>query len=117
MVLKDPDVFDIHRCLFIAIAKHLYKDTYTSEGIEYIATLLSYEKKYVKMVNNAIKDHEKKEKEKLLKLQKEKEEKERIERKRAKNLKRREQLRKRRIEEQIIIQKEAIIRVNDEKRK
>ena len=85
--------------------------------IEYIATLLSYEKKYVKMVNNAIKDHEKKEKEKLLKLQKEKEEKERIERKRAKNLKRREQLRKRRIEEQIIIQKEAIIRVNDEKRK
>ena len=45
MVLKDPDVFDIHRCLFIAIAKHLYKDTYTSEGIEYIATLLSYEKK------------------------------------------------------------------------
>ena len=117
MVLKDPDVFDIRRCLFIAIAKHLYKDTYTSEGIEYIATLLSYEKKYVKMVNNAIKDHEKKEKEKLLKLQKEKEEKERIERKRAKNLKRREQLRKRRIEEQIIIQKEAIIRVNDEKRK
>lgn len=117
MVLKDPDVFDIHRCLFIAIAKHLYKETYTPEGIEYIATLLSYEKKYVKMVNNAIKDHEKKEKEKLLKLQKEKEEKERIERKRAKNLKRREQLRKRRIEEQIIIQKEAIIRVNDEKRK
>ena len=117
MILKDPDVFDISRCLFIAIAKHLYKDTYTSEGIEYIATLLSYEKKYVKMVNNAIKDHEKKEKEKLLKLQKEKEEKERIERKRAKNLKRREQLRKRRIEEQIIIQKEAIIRVNDEKRK
>ena len=116
MVLKDPDVFDIHRCLFIAIAKHLYKDTYTSEGIEYIATLLSYEKKYVKMVNNAIKDHEKKEKEKLLKLQKEKEEKERIERKRAKNLKRREQLRKRRIEEQIMSQKEAIIRVTDDKR-
>lgn len=75
MILKDPDVFDIHRCLFIAIAKHLYKETYTPEGIEYIATLLSYEKKYVKMVNNAIKDHEKKEKEKLLKLQKEKEEK------------------------------------------
>ena len=117
MVLKDPDVFDIHRCLFIAIAKHLYKETYTPEGIEYIATLLSYEKKYVKIVNDAIKNHEKKEKENLLKLQKEKEEKERIKRKRTKNLKRREQLRKRRIEEQIIIQKEAIIRVNDEKRK
>lgn len=117
MVLKDPDVFDIHRCLFIAIAKHLYKETYTPEGIEYIATLLSYEKKYVKIVNSAIKNHEKKEKENLLKLQKEKEEKERIKRKRTKNLKRREQLRKRRIEEQIIIQKEAIIRVNDEKRK
>ena len=117
MVLKDPDVFDIHRCLFIAIAKHLYKDTYTPESIEYKATLLSYEKKYAKIVNSAIKNHEKKEKEKLLKLQKEKEEKEQIKRKRAKNLKRREQLHKKKIEEQIIIQKEAIIRANDEKRK
>lgn len=117
MVLKDPDVFDIRRCLFIAIAKHLYKKTYTHEGIEYIATLLSYEKKYAKIVNSAIKNHEKKEKEKLLKLQKEKEEKERIKRKRAKNLKRREHLRKKRIEEQIEIQKEVIIRANDEKRK
>ena len=112
MVLKDPDVFDIHRCLFIAIAKHLYKDTFTPEGIEYKATLLSYEKKYAKIVDSAIKNHEKKEKEKLLKLQKEKEEKERIKRKRAKNLKRREQLRKKRIEEQIEIQKKAIIRAN-----
>lgn len=112
MVLKDPDVFDIHRCLFIAIAKHLYKDIFTHEGIEYKATLLSYEKKYAKIVDSAIKNHEKKEKEKLLKLQKEKEEKERIKRKRAKNLKRREQLRKKRVEEQIEIQKEAIIRAN-----
>ena len=117
MVLKDPDVFDIRRCLFIAVAKHLYKDTYTPEGIEHKATLLSYEKKYAKIVDSAIKNHEKKEKEKLLKLQKEKEEKERIKRKRAKNLKRREQLRKKRIEEQINIQKEVIIKVNDEKRK
>lgn len=117
MILKDPDVFDIRRCLFIAIAKHLYKDTFTPEGIEYKATLLSYEKKYVKIVNSAIKNHEKKEKERLLKLQKEKEEKERIKRKRAKNLKRREQLHKKRIEEQINIQKEAIIRANDEKKK
>lgn len=112
MVLKNPDVFDIHRCLFIAIAKHLYKDAFTPEGIEYAATLLSYEKKYVKIVNDAIKDHEKKEKEKLLKLLREKEEKERIKRKRAKNLKRREQLRKKRIEEQVNIQKKAIIRAN-----
>lgn len=117
MILKDPDVFDIRRCLFIAIAKHLYKDTFTPEGIEYKAALLSYEKKYVKIVNSAIKNHEKKEKERLLKLQKEKEEKERIKRKRAKNLKRREQLHKKRIEEQINIQKEAIIRANDEKKK
>lgn len=117
MVLKDPDIFDIRRCLFIAIAKHLYKDTFTTEGIECKATLLSYEKKYAKIVDSAIKNHEKKEKEKLLKLQKEKEEKERIKRKRAKNLKRREHIRKKRIEEQIEIQKEAIIRANDEKRK
>ncbi len=117
MILKDPDVFDIRRCLFIAIAKRLYKNTFTPEGIEYKATLLSYEKKYAKIVDSTIKNHEKKEKEKLLKLQKEKEEKEQIKRKRAKNLKRREQIRKKRIEEQIEIQKEAIIRANDEKRK
>lgn len=71
-------ILKIHRCLFIAIAKHLYKDTYTPEGIEYKATLLSYEKKYAKIVNSAIKNHEKKEKEKLLKLQKEKEEKNKL---------------------------------------
>ena len=117
MILKDPDVFDIRRCLFIAIAKRLYKNTFTPEGIEYKATLLSYEKKYAKIVDSTIKNHEKKEKEKLLKLQKEKEEKEQIKRKRAKNLKRREQIRKKRIEEQIVIQKEVIIRANDEKRK
>lgn len=87
MVLKDPDVFDIRRCLFIAVAKHLYKDTYTPEGIEHKATLLSYEKKYAKIVDSAIKNHEKKEKEKLLKLQKEKEEKERIKKKTCKKSK------------------------------
>ena len=108
MVLKDPDVFDIHRCLFIAIAKHLYKDTFTPEGIEYKATLLSYEKKYAKIVDSAIKNHEKKEKEKLLKLQKEKEEKERIKRKRAKNLKRKEQLHKKELKNRLLFRKKQL---------
>lgn len=38
----------------------MYKDKYTLEGIEHMATELSYQKKYVKMVNKAIKDHNKK---------------------------------------------------------
>ena len=38
----------------------MYKDKYTLEGIEHMATELSYQKKYVQMVNKAIKDHNKK---------------------------------------------------------
>lgn len=57
MVCREPDVFDLHRCLYLAIAKHLYKQEYTTEGIEYKASELSMKKKYVKIVENAIKVH------------------------------------------------------------
>ncbi len=59
MVCREPDVFDLHRCLYLAIAKHLYKKEYTTEGIEYKASELSMQKKYVKIVENAIKVHNK----------------------------------------------------------
>ena len=64
MVCHEDDTFDLRKCCFIAIAKHLYKKEYTQGGIEYMATQLTYQKKYVKIVDKALKDYWKKEKEK-----------------------------------------------------
>lgn len=60
MVCHKDDTFDLRECLFIATAKHLYKDEYTWEGIEYMARQLSYQKQYVKMVDKALKVYGKK---------------------------------------------------------
>lgn len=75
MVCHEDDVFDLRKCCFIAIAKHLYKKEYTQEGIEYMATQLTYQKKYVKIVDKALKDYKRKEEEKAEKIRKEEEEK------------------------------------------
>ena len=75
MVCHEDDTFDLRKCCFIAIAKHLYKREYTQEGIEYMATQLTYQKKYVKIVDKALKDYKKKEKEKVERIRKEEEEK------------------------------------------
>lgn len=75
MVCHEDDTFDLRKCCFIAIAKHLYKKEYTQEGIEYMATQLTYQKKYVKIVDKALKDYKRKEKEKAEKIRKEEEEK------------------------------------------
>lgn len=60
MVCHEDDTFDLRKCCFIAIAKHLYKKEYTQEGIEYIATQLTYQKKYVKIVDKALKNYKRK---------------------------------------------------------
>ena len=75
MVCHEDDTFDLRKCCFIAIAKHLYKKEYTQEGIEHMATQLMYQKKYVKIVDKALKDYKKKEKEKAEKIRREEEEK------------------------------------------
>lgn len=75
MVCHEDDTFNLRKCCFIAIAKHLYKKEYTQEGIEYMATQLTYQKKYVKIVDKALKDYKKREKEKAEKIRKEEEEK------------------------------------------
>lgn len=96
MVCHEEDTFDLKQCLYIAIAKHLYKDTYTFEGIEYKAKEISYQKKYVKMVNKAIANY-KVEKARKEKMRKDEEERKRAiankKRKHAEYLKRREQKR------------------------
>ena len=88
MVCHEDDTFDLRKCCFIAIAKHLYKKEYTQEGIEYMATQLTYQKKYVKIVDKALKDYKRKEEEKAEKIREE--EKEKIIRERR-SLKRRKQ--------------------------
>lgn len=87
MVCHEDDVFDLRRCCFIAIAKHLYKNEYTREGIEYMATQLTYQKKYVKIVDKALKEYWKKEEEKEKRIRDERERKEIQERQREKRRK------------------------------
>lgn len=60
VICDDKDEFDLRRGLFVALSKKMYKEKYTLEGIEHMATELSYQKKYVKMVDKAIKDHNRK---------------------------------------------------------
>lgn len=73
MVCHEDDTFDLRKCCFIAIAKHLYKKEYTQEGIEHMATQLTYQKKYVKIVDKALKDYKKKAEEKEKKIRDERE--------------------------------------------
>ena len=75
MVCHENDTFDLRKCCFIAIAKHLYKKEYTQEGIEYMATQLTYKKKYVKIVDAALKAFNKKEAEKEKAIKNDEEEK------------------------------------------
>ena len=62
MVCHKDDTFNLRNCLFIAIAKHLYENDYIFEGIERKASELTYLKKYVKIVDNALKAFDNKQK-------------------------------------------------------
>lgn len=91
MVCHKDDTFDLRKCCFIAIAKHLYKEEYTFEGIEYMAEQLMYQKKYVKIVSDALKDHRRKEAEKEKELREEEEAKIIRDRQRLKRRKKKEE--------------------------
>lgn len=103
LVCDKEDKFDLRTGLFIAIAKHMYKEKYTLEGIEEMARELSYTKECVSMVDKVIKEHEKYEKTEKERIVKAKEE------KRLAHKKRMERDRKIR-EHKIEIQKEAYLR-------
>lgn len=57
VVVKEPDVFDMRRGCFIALAKYFYGSTWTLEGVEYQADRMMMQKEYVKIVDKAIKRH------------------------------------------------------------
>lgn len=110
MVCHKEDTFDIRRCLFIALAKHLYKKEYTFEGIEYKANKMMMMKRYVKTVDAAIKNHVKDEL--IIQRQKEQElaKQESANKKHERLLAYKERCRKKEEERQIGIKKEAYLR-------
>lgn len=128
MVCHKDDAFDLRKCCFIAIAKHLYKREYTYEGIEYMAEQLMYQKKYVKIVDRAMKEYQKLEEEKAKKIREEEEEKIIRARQRARRWKKkqrrieqreaeRNEALKAEREEMVSMMAEAINRAKDERKK
>jgi len=113
MVCHEEDIFNLRNCLFIAIAKHLYKKEYTFEGIEWKAFELTHLKKYVKIVDSALKAYDKKQKE-IEKVEAEevkrlKYAKARNERKLAKKIKKEQEEK----DKQVAIQREAYLQAMD----
>ena len=114
MICHQDDEFNLRRCLFIAIAKRKYKQSYTLEGIEYKATELSMLKEYVKIVDKALKAYEKKQKDLARLEEKRKTDLERAEKRRIKKAERDLKRSNAFKEEMIEMQKEAYIRAMDE---
>ncbi len=117
MVCHEEDTFNLRNCLFIAIAKHLYKEEYTFEGIEWKAFELTHLKKYVKIVDSALKAYDKKQKDIARLEERQKAEEELIKRKRTKRQAYKERRAAKREQEekdrQIEIQREAYLQAMD----
>lgn len=87
MVCSDEDTFDLERCCYLALAKHFYREDYTMEGIEWLATYhLPFLKDWNICVKNALKNFYRKEEEKRKKEEDQKEKKRIAERKRQKKI-------------------------------
>ena len=124
MVCHEEDTFNLRKCLFIAIAKKLYKDRYTWEGIEHKATELSYLKSATKVVDKALKDYNNKIKEaekEAKKIADKKRAAENQKRKHAEYVKRRDERRQKEIDEKnrqqfeydVAVQVEAARRIEE----
>ena len=70
-ICDEEDVFDLEYAFYLALAKKLYSETYTFEGVIHKSYELQYEKKYVKIVKNGIKLFKKIQEEKIKKEQEE----------------------------------------------
>lgn len=124
MVCHEEDTYDLRWCLFVAIAKKLYKNRYTWEGIEHKAKELTYMKAPVKMVDKLLKKYYKAETQRAEAVEKARLEEERRAKKKAKHekyLKRRDEKRQREIDEKnrqqfeydVAVQVEAARRIAD----
>lgn len=87
MVCSDEDTFDLERCCYLALAKHFFREDYTMEGIEWLATYhLPFLKDWNICVKNALKNFYRKEEEKRKEKEDQKEKKRIAERKRQKKI-------------------------------
>lgn len=89
MIRHEEDEFNIEKCLYIALAKKLYKGTYTFDGMLHMSEELSWYKYYEKIVKKGIKKYKDVLKEMYLT---EEEEKRIIEKKRKSKLKKQKRL-------------------------
>lgn len=104
-VRDEEDVFDIEECLYLALAKKLYRKEYTYEGILHMAEELKFKKYAVSIVKNGVKVYE----EYLKEEKSKKEEIERRERRKAKKIAQKRRRKERARREQIEIQKQAYL--------
>lgn len=113
-VCDDESEFSLEFALYLSLAKRLYSDKYTSEGVWKKAQDLKYEKYFVKLVQDGLKMYKKEQKEKEAAEKRAEEEHQIIERKKAKKI----AYRKRREERRKANQVDAIVRamkiVNEE---
>ena len=75
-ICSEGDIFSLEYACYLAYAKKLFGKTLTFEGVLTKATELSYQKSYVKLVHEAIKNYNKKLKEEEKKKKEEQEKKE-----------------------------------------
>lgn len=104
-VRDKDDKFDIEECLYLALAKKLYRRDYTYEGILHMTDELKYQKKAVSIVKRGVKMYEKYLDEERIKKEEIERRERRKQKKIAQKLRRKERARK----EQVEIQKEAYL--------
>lgn len=90
-ICSSEDTFDFTKAFYIAYAKYYFKHILTSEGIEKIAEILSYHKKFKKAVEKGIKLYNKNLKEEEDKKKKENELKEIKRRQREKKIRKKKE--------------------------
>ena len=104
-IRDEEDVFDIEECLYLALAKKLYRKEYTYEGTLRMAEELKFKKDAVSIVKHGAKVYEKYLEEEKAK----KEESSRRERRKAKKIAQKQRRKERARREQIEIQKQAYL--------
>ena len=109
-ICGEYDEFSPEYMFYLAIAKKLYSDTLTFDGVLSKSYQITYEKKYIKMVKQGMKLYKE-----LKKWQKEEEElKETKERKKQKHIRKKLAAKERKKQEQIDIIKQAILLSKEE---
>lgn len=104
-VRDEEDTFNIEECLYLALAKKLYRKEYTYERILHMTDELKYKKDAISIVKHGVKVY----KEYLEEEKAKKEETERRERRKVKKIAQKQRRKDRARREQIEIQKQAYL--------